>query len=196
MQATRLTLICHAVTPLQKYGRFPDDESVAMDWQGAALSLAGRFKKTLRLVSAPEARTRQTAGLFGAEAQIENALRDADFGAWKGQAIDQLAPDALAAWMTDSTAAPHGGESVEQLCTRVGHWLKSLESHPGHVVAVTHPFVIRAALLYVMQFPLSKFYLIDVEPLSATELRFNSVWRLRLETHAECHERGKIHAPQ
>ncbi|TLG87009.1 phosphoglycerate mutase, partial [Pseudomonas edaphica] len=21
-------------------------------------------------------------------------------------------------------------------------------------------------------------------------------WRLRLETHAECHEHGKIHAPQ
>ena len=64
-------------------------------------------------------------------------------------------------------------------------WLKSLEGQPGHVLAVTHPFVIRAALLSVMALPMSMFYRIDVEPLSATELRFNEVWRLRLETHAQ-----------
>ncbi|NVZ20575.1 histidine phosphatase family protein [Pseudomonas costantinii] len=184
MQATRLTLICHAVTPLQKQGRFPDDESVAMDWQGAALSLAGRYTKNLRLVCGPEARTRQTAGLFGDSPKIEDVLRDGDFGLWKGQAISELEGDELMAWMSDSASAPHGGESVDQICTRVGQWMKTLEAQPGHVVAITHPFVIRAAMLYVMQFPISMFYLIDVEPLSATELRFNNVWRLRLETHA------------
>ncbi|PSL91534.1 histidine phosphatase family protein [Pseudomonas sp. R9.37] len=184
MQATRLTLICHAATPLQKQGRFPDDESVAMQWQPAALSLAGRFKKSSRLVCGPEARTRQTAGLFGDNAQVEDALRDGDFGTWKGQAIAQLDSHALSDWMTNSASAPHGGESVEQICVRVADWMKSLETQLGHVVAITHPFVIRAAMLYVLQFPVSMFYLIDVEPLSATELRFNNVWRLRLETHA------------
>lgn len=184
MQSARLTLICHAATPLQKQGRFPDDESVAMDWQTAALSLAGRFKKNLRLVCGPEARTRQTASLFRANAQIEDALRDGDFGTWKGQAIGQLDSHALTAWMTDSHSAPHGGESVEQICARVAQWMKSLETQPGHVVAITHPFVIRAAMLYVLRFPMSMFYLIDVEPLSSTELCFNNVWRLRLETHA------------
>ncbi|MGR3889699.1 histidine phosphatase family protein [Pseudomonas sp. 1152_12] len=184
MQPTRLTLICHAATPLQKQGRFADDESVAMDWQNAALSLAGRFKKSLRLVCGPEARARQTAGLFGNNAQVEEALRDGDFGTWKGQDIGQLNSDALMAWMTDSASAPHGGESVEHICARVAQWIKSLETQPGHVVAITHPFVIRAAMLYVLRFPVSMFYLIDVEPLSSLELRFNNVWRLRLETYA------------
>ena len=184
MQATRLTLICHAVTPLQKQGRFADDESVAMDWQGAALSLAGRYRKNLRLVCAPEARARQTAGLFSADPVIEEGLRDGNFGDWKGRDIAQLNNDQLKDWMTDSASAPHGGESVEQVCTRVAQWMKTLETQPGHVVAITHPFVIRAAMLYVLQFPVSMFYRIDVEPLSATELRFNTVWRLRLETHA------------
>ncbi|CRM64397.1 bifunctional RNase H/acid phosphatase [Pseudomonas sp. 24 R 17] len=184
IQATRLTLICHAATPLQKRGRFPDDEAVAMDWQGAALSLAGRYKKPRRLLCGPEMRARQTAGLFGGDAGVEDALRDADFGQWKGQAISQLNGDQLNTWLTDSTCAPHGGESVDDVCTRVAQWMKSLETQPGHVVAITHPFVIRAALLYVMRFPLSMFYLIDVEALSATELRFNKAWRLRLETHA------------
>ena len=180
MLATRLTLICHAVTPLQKQGRFPDDESVAMDWQSAALSLAGRYKKQPRLLCAPEARARQTASLFGDNAEVEMALRDADFGLWKGQDISQLDSQELTAWTTDSTSAPHGGESVEQVCARVGQWLKSLETHPGHVVAVTHPFIIRAAMLYLLQFPVSMFYRIDVEPLSLVELRFNGCWRLRL----------------
>lgn len=183
MQTTRLTLICHAVTPLQKKGYFPDDEAVAMDWQGAALSLAGRYKEKRHLLCGPEARTRQTAGLFGRDAVIEDALRDGDFGRWKGQGIGQLESDELCTWLSDSASAPHGGESVDQVCARVGHWMKSLESRPGHVVAITHPFVIRAAMLHVMQFPVSMFYLVDVEPLSATELRFNNVWRLRLETH-------------
>ncbi|WP_300629040.1 histidine phosphatase family protein [Pseudomonas sp.] len=184
MQATRLTLICHAATPSQKQARFADDESLVMDWQGAALSLTGRYPKPARLVCGPEARTRQTAALFGAQPSIEQALRDVDLGHWKGQAVRHLNSDELNAWLSDSTRAPHGGESVDQLCTRVGQWIKSLESQPGHVLAVTHPFVVRAALLYVMQCPVSMFYLIDVEPLSCTELRFNAVWRLRLETHA------------
>ena len=182
MLATRLTLICHAVTPLQKQGRFSDDEAVLMDWQGAALSLAGRYKKTHRLLCAPEARTRQTADLFGSDAVIEDALRDGDLGQWKGQQIAQLDSEAVRAWLTQSASAPHGGESVDQLCARVGQWMKSLEAQPGHIVAITHPFVIRAALLHAMQFPVSMFYRIDVEPLSATELRFHNVWRLRLET--------------
>ena len=183
MLATRLTLICHAVTPLQKQGRFPEDEAVAMDWQGAALSLADHYQKKRRLLCGPEARTRQTAGLFGGDAVVEEALRDGDFGQWKGQDIGQLDRDALNTWLTDSASAPHGGESVDQVCARVGHWMTSLGSQPGHIVAITHPFVIRAAMLHVMQCPVSMFYLIDVEPLSTLELRFNNVWRLRLETH-------------
>lgn len=184
MQASRLTLICHAATPLQKRGCFADDESVAMDWQSAALSLAGRYKKDLRLRCGPEARTRQTASLFGNQAVIDEALRDCDVGHWKGQDIAALDSAELTTWLTDSASAPHGGESVDQLCARVAQWMQSLQTEPGQVVAITHPFVIRAAMLYVMQFPVAMFYRIDVEPLSCTELRFNGVWRLRLETHA------------
>ena len=184
MQATRLTLICHAATPLQKQGRFADDESVAMDWQGAALSQANRYPKKTRLLCAPEVRARQTVGLYGSEAVIDDALRDGDLGRWKGQRLSHLDSDEVQAWLNNSASAPHGGESVDQVCMRVAQWMKTLEAQPGHVVAITHPFVIRAAMLYVMQCPVSMFYRIDVEPLSATELRFNTVWRLRLETHA------------
>ena len=83
------------------------------------------------------------------------------------------------AWLEDPHATPHGGESVTQLCERVAAWLSSLQATPGHVVAVTHPFVIRAALM-PGDAAVRRFNDIDVEPLSSIELRFNGRWRLRL----------------
>lgn len=185
MQATRLTLMCHARTSAQKCGRFALDEPLEMAGQPVALSLAGSFKRAPRLLCGPELRTWQTAQLFGEHPQVEQALRDCDFGRWRGLGLDDVQasePDTLQAWLADVAVAPHGGESVVQVCERVGQWLQSIEQTPGHVLAVTHPFVIRAALLHVMQGPLAMFNRIDVEPLSATELRFNGVWRLRLQT--------------
>lgn len=185
MQATRLTLICHARTVAQKLARFPLDEPLEMDWQALRGSRAARFKRPPRLLCAPEARTRQTAGLFGPAFEVVAALRDCDMGCWHGRGIDDLQkqqPEVLQAWLADSTSAPHGGESVAQLCARVAVWLQSLCDTPGHVLAVTHPLVIRAALVHVMQCPLASFNNIDVEPLSSIELRFNGRWRLRLDT--------------
>lgn len=129
----------------------------------------------------PELRARQTAALFGEDVEVVQALRDCDFGRWKGVRIGDLQktqPDALQAWLDDASSAPHGGESVAQLGDRVAQWLKTLEGAPGHIVAITHPFIMRAALSHVLQG--AGFNLIDVEPLSAIELRFTGRWRLRL----------------
>nr|WP_242485786.1 histidine phosphatase family protein [Pseudomonas sp. TH41] len=152
-----------------------------MDWQSARGARAAQFKKPPRLLSGPELRTRQTAELFGSDVELVTALRDCDFGRWKGARIDDLQksePESLQAWLDDPHSAPHGGESVTQLGQRVAAWLTTLEATPGHIVAITHPFVIRAALTQVLQSV--AFNLIDVEPLSAIELRFNGCWRLRL----------------
>ncbi|WP_223541517.1 histidine phosphatase family protein [Pseudomonas sp. BF-RE-26] len=181
MQATRLTLICHARTVAQKLARFPLDEPLEMDWQALRLSRCKQFKGAPRLVCGPELRTRQTAELFGSAPEIVDALRDCDFGRWGGVRIGELQKTealVLQDWLDDPASAPHGGESRVQLEERVGAWLTTLQSTPGHIVAVTHPFVIRAALTQVLQGAASS--LIDVEPLSAVELRFHGCWRLRL----------------
>jgi broad specificity phosphatase PhoE len=126
-------------------------------------------------------RTRQTAEWLGENAQIDEALRDCDWGRWHGQSIkdlQRLEPEALHAWLGDPDAAPHGGESVAQLSERVAAWLAALQTTSGHVVAVTHPFIIRAALMQVLQG--EAFHSIDVEPLAVVELRFFGRWRLRL----------------
>jgi broad specificity phosphatase PhoE len=173
--------MCHARTVAQKLARFPTNEPLEMDWQSARGSRSAQFKGAPRLICAPERRTRQTAELFGNTVEVVEGLRDCDFGRWNGARINDLQktePELLANWLADPSSAPHGGESVAQVIERVAAWLVTLEATPGHVVAVTHPFIIRAALTHVLQG--LAFNLIDVEPLSAIELRFNGCWRLRL----------------
>ncbi|MEB0092412.1 histidine phosphatase family protein [Pseudomonas sp. CCI4.2] len=184
--ATRLTLICHARTVAQKLGRFAQDEPIEMDWQSSAGSLSGHFKLSAQLLSAPETRAQQTGLLFASELDIVPALRDCDFGRWQGQRIDDLQaqePEALNAWLTDSMSAPHGGESIADVCARVSAWLDTLRT-PGHIIAITHPFIIRAAIVHALQCPMTAFNAIDIEPLSMTELRYNGRWRLRMERAA------------
>lgn len=181
MQTTRLTLICHGRTVAQKLACFPTNEPVENSELASGV-WAEHFDAARRLICAPELRTRQTAAWFGTDAQIDEALRDCDWGRWHGQSIKALQAseeEALHAWLEDTQATPHGGESVAQLSERVATWLSSLQGTPGHVVAVTHPFVIRAALIHVMRG--SAFHDIDVEPLSMLELRYTGRWRLRLK---------------
>ncbi|TWR89807.1 histidine phosphatase family protein [Pseudomonas saxonica] len=177
--ALRLTLIAHARTIAQKKARFAADESVEMDGQAPAHSRNLFSSRTTRYLCGPEARTRETAALFSADAQLDHGLRDCDFGRWKGCLLDDIEPEALGVWMADWQATPHGGESVEQLCQRTGEWMAALTGR-GHIVAVTHPLVMRAALMNVLQCPPSAFHAIDIEPLSMIDLRHNGKWRMRV----------------
>lgn len=180
MPTTRLILMCHARTVAQKLARFPTNEPVE-DSGLASDTLRTRFGPEWRVICGPELRTRQTAAWFGADAQIDEALRDCDWGHWRGKSIKDLQreeAEALQVWLGDPQAAPPSGESMVQLGARVAAWLHELQAEPSHVLAVTHPFVIRAALAHVLQSAASN--VIDVEPLSTIELRFNGIWRLRL----------------
>ena len=76
--------------------------------------------------------------------------------------------------------APHGGESVLDLMTRVRGWLESMAATPSRVAAVTHPAVVRATILVVLDAPPKSFWRIDIAPLSRTLLHYRGhAWTLR-----------------
>jgi len=179
---TRLSFVCHARTEAQRLGRFPLDEPVEPKGLLKAAELALRLKKPVRILSAPETRAWQTAEALGGEIEIVPELGDLDFGEWQGVALADLQesePERLAAWVLDPTQAPPAGESVAALCARVGAWLDGFYEE-GHFVVVTHPFVIRAALLHALEAGAASFNAIDIEPLSVVDLRLNGRWRLRI----------------
>jgi broad specificity phosphatase PhoE len=173
---TRLTLLSHARLAGWRGMNFPADEPVELPVP--ALDL-GRFD---RLWTAPEQRARQTAAALAPDAVPVPELRDADYGTWRGRSLEQIAaddPHGAAAWLTDPAVAPHGGESLLQLLDRVGRWLDRFES-PGHTLAVTHPAVIRAALVQCLGAPPAAFWRLDVEPLAVADLRRKAGnWTLR-----------------
>ena len=84
-------------------------------------------------------------------------------------------------WLADPAAAPHGGESIIDLLGRVAGWLESLTRNTARTVAVTHPAVIRAAILLALGAPPKSFWRIDIAPVSPVAMHYRgNSWTLRL----------------
>ncbi len=178
-EVVRLTLVAHAMTEAMAAGRFPTDEPL----NPVGHRQADR-KIDLGAVDAaycgPEKRTRQTAELLGLHAAVDTRLADLDCGRWRGDALGRVDPADLAVWLTEPARAPHGGESVVDLITRVRDWLESVTADRGRLVAVTHPAVVRAAILVALDAPPKSFWRIDIAPTSRTLLHFRGhAWSLR-----------------
>jgi broad specificity phosphatase PhoE len=178
----RLALVSHAMTDAMAAGRFPADEP--LNHVGLRqVKKAGRLEvqKDTRLLAGPELRARETAQLLGLHAATEPRLADLHCGEWCGRTLRAVGPADLETWLTDPARAPHGGESILELVGRVGEWLESLTGDASPAVAVTHPAVIRAAILHSLDAPPKSFWGIDVAPMSRTVLHFrNGRWTLRL----------------
>lgn len=182
-EVVRLTLVSHAMTDAMGAGRFPADEplnDIAVRHAEAVGGLGAAAGHT-RQFSGPERRARQTAQLLGLQVTSEPRLADLDCGHWRGQALDAVDPADLRLWLSDPVSAPHGGESIVDLIDRVSGWLKSLTDNTLRTVAVTHPAVVRAAILIALNVPPESFWRIDVTPASRTVLHFReNCWTLRL----------------
>lgn len=175
----RLTLVSHGMTDAMAAGRFPIDEPLnAMGHRH--LDATVELGSIDAAVCGPEKRTRQTAELLGLRAEVDPALADLDCGAWRGNVLGGVPPSELAIWLTDPSGAPHGGESVVDVIARVRRWLESLGSRRSRIVAVTHPAVIRAAILIALDAPPKSFWRIDVSPGSRTVMHLRGhAWTLR-----------------
>ena len=125
----------------------------------------------------------QTADALGLEATVAAELDECDFGSWRGRTLADLHaedPDAVAAWMQDPAAAPHGGESLLALLERVRGWLDARAGDGERVAAVTHAGVIRAAVVCALDAPALSFWRLDVAPLSRTVLHaHDGRWTVR-----------------
>jgi broad specificity phosphatase PhoE len=178
-EVVRLTLVSHAMTDAMAAGRFPTDEplnSVGHRQVDASIELG----VTERAYCGPEKRTRQTAELLGLQAGIDTRLADLDCGRWRGDVLGGVLSADLAIWLTDPTRAPHGGESVVDLIDRVRGWMESLTTRRARLVAVTHPAVIRAAIVIALDAPPKSFWRIDIAPVSRTVMHFRGhAWTLR-----------------
>ncbi|MCS0603381.1 histidine phosphatase family protein [Streptomyces sp. LP11] len=168
--AIRLTFLCApgdyaALNPV--LGDVPPSE------RGLREARAVRLPSYELALRTPSPRCERTADALGLPSVAEPALRDIDLGAWCGRTLDDIAatdPDGFTAWFTDPDAAPHGGESVRQLCRRVSAWLGALPPGTGHVLALTEAAVVRAAHIHALALPARGFWHFPAPPLSTVTL--------------------------
>jgi broad specificity phosphatase PhoE len=186
-EVVRLTLVSHAMTAAMAAGRFPADEPVNDIGRRQVKAVAALdIRSEARQLAGPEQRAVQTAQLLGLKATTEPRLADLDCGRWRGKALEAVRPEELQMWLTDPTRTPHGGESIIDLIDRVAGWLaslteKALPDHTLRTIAVTHPAVIRAAMLVALDIPSKSFWRIDIAPVSRTTMHFRADgWMLRL----------------
>lgn len=169
----RLTLISPATNEALRDVRFDDDSPLDPTGLARAETAAGALAPTRRAYTSPSARCRQTARALGVKAEPLTVLAACDAGRWRGRTLTEVAATeeaAVAAWLGDPTAAPHGGESLRDLRVRVAAWLDTLHGETGRIVAVTEPDVVRAAVIHALSAPDQAFWRLDVRPLTATEL--------------------------
>ena len=181
-EVVRLTLVSHAMTDAMAAGRFPADEPLNDTGRRQAEAAARpHITADTRQFTGPERRARQTAQLLGLQAITEPQLADLDCGRWRGQALDAVGSAELRQWLTQPASAPPGGESVTALMDRVRGWLESLTDNAVRTVAVTHPAVIRAAIVVALNVAPETFWRVDVKAVSSVAMYFRgNSWTLRL----------------
>jgi broad specificity phosphatase PhoE len=169
----RLDLLAHGSSSATRAARFPDDEALEASAVAALEASRGRLRPYGRVLAAPARAARETVAALGLEADVDTAIRDCDYGCWRGLALADVAtrePDGFAAWLADPAAAPHGGEPLAALIGRVDVWLGKALARDGATLAVTHASVVRAAIVSALRAGASAFWRIDIAQLSLARL--------------------------
>jgi broad specificity phosphatase PhoE len=174
--AQRLLVVAHAATSATRAVVFGDSGEPP---SGEIRPLSGR---TACWVRGPEEACETTASRLGGTAEAIRDLRECDFGAWAGMPLVDVAradPSGLDTWLRDTYAAPHGGESLAELVSRVGRVLNDHHWPDGRSVAVVTALVARALLVHALGAAPEVIFRIDIAPLGRALIsRSHHTWRL------------------
>jgi broad specificity phosphatase PhoE len=174
---TRLYLLCSAATASVSTVAFTAaDEPLDRRGRESLAGLSSRIPSCDVILRSPARSAVETAEGLSLHAQIDPLLRDCDFGRWAGRSLAEVqeeTPEAVADWLHNPRAAPHGGESFADVTTRIGGWMDGLLAGHGSILAITHASVIRAAIAYITGAGPEAFRHIDVAPLTRARLSGN-----------------------
>jgi alpha-ribazole phosphatase len=182
----RLLLMRHGETAWNAAGRLQgqSDPPLSVCGQGQALTLAQAVatEAVQAVYSSDLQRARETshrvATVLGLPVQCDVRWREMAFGSWEGLSWEQIQQHhsvALSAWQADPLhIAPPGGETLEQVYTRVRTALTCLvAAHQAHtVILVSHGGPLRLLLCLALGLPPEAHwrFLLDPGSLSALHL--------------------------
>jgi broad specificity phosphatase PhoE len=151
----------------------------------AAAALVARAVQAVRpveaVVSSPLARCRETAQAaadrLGLTVEIDDGLRETDFGAWDGLTFAEVRerqPAELTAWLDSPDVPPPGGESFTEVAARVARTRDALlAAYPGRtVLLVSHVTPIKTLARLALNAPPEALFRIHLSPASLSELAY------------------------
>lgn len=173
-----LVLVRHGRTEANARGLLLGRLDVALDELGRrqARAVADAVLETTgpiaAVVSSPLLRTRETAAAFGLPVQVDERFVELDYGELDGRPLADVPPEMWAAWRTDPSFCPPGGETLAQVADRVvvacREWAGAVDGGAvdggtpggggvdggtpggGAVVVVTHVSPLKAAVAWAL----------------------------------------------
>ncbi|MFI7134044.1 bifunctional RNase H/acid phosphatase [Nonomuraea sp. NPDC050153] len=184
--ATSLLLLRHGETALSVERRFSGRGDAELTPNGLAQAAAAAERLSREpyrldaIVSSPLKRARQTAEAVarrtGLDVEVDEDLRELDFGEWEGHTFTEVQrrwPAELSTWLADPETAPPGGESFATVARRVqAAGERLVERYEGRtVLAISHVTPIKMLLRQALLAPLESLYRmhLDVACLSLIE---------------------------
>lgn len=157
---TRLVMLRHGQTEYSAQRRYSGRGDLPLTELGerqaaAAAARLSRMDGVAAVVSSPLLRARQTAqpvaDALDVPLSVHEGLVETDFGAWEGLTFAearQRDPDLHARWITDTSVAAPGGESMDAVHRRVRRVRDQLitEHANATLVVVTHVTPVKALL--------------------------------------------------
>ncbi|NVN12287.1 histidine phosphatase family protein [Nguyenibacter vanlangensis] len=154
-------------------------------------ALAARLPREALWFTSPLSRTQRTAqaiqeaGYGAADWSVEPGFTEQSMGEWHGlrhhELPDQLTLSPHLFWSVAATECPPGGESMLDVCARVGATLDRMaRAHEGRdMVVVSHGGAIRAALAHALRIHADTALHFSIQNLSLTVVeRFPEAWRI------------------
>lgn len=187
---TTLLLMRHGETALTPERRFSGsgglDPSLSAAGRRQAEAAAAMFaaRGAVRaVVSSPLRRCRETAEAvaerLGLGVQVDEELREADFGAWEGLTyaeVEQRRPLELAAWLRSPAAAPSGGEPFVEVARRVARARDELLArYAGQtVLVVSHVTPVRQLIRLALGAPPEALFRMETAAASVSAVAYDA----------------------
>ncbi|TAL13836.1 MAG: bifunctional RNase H/acid phosphatase, partial [Frankiales bacterium] len=184
---TTTLLLRHGQTEMSVDKRFSGVSDPPLTEVGLAQAAAAAARLArcgaVAVVSSPLLRTRETARLvadaLGLEVQVEEGLRETDFGDWEGYTFSEVRkkwPRELDAWLGSTAVAPPFGESFDATATRVRQARdRVLSAYPGQtVVVVSHVTPIKTLLRFALDAPPSALYRLHLDLTSLSQVLWHA----------------------
>ncbi len=199
MTTTRLLLVRHGETVWNVDAVYRGRSDIPLSETGRAQAemvgrrLAGEGITVLR--TGPLMRARETAEAIerhsGVPARVDPDLIDLDCGEWEGLTdveVKEKYPDLRRRWLdTPHLVRLPGGESLEDVSTRVTRMLTDVLASPGVVVLVSHRVIHKVAICMLLGLDNSHFWDVRLEVAAITEFECSPRHRVLVRHNDMCH---------